>query len=1074
MRAAPPQEDAHRYVADGGRHEAARIEERERGQPAQPAAAPRDGADAIPAAPAAPGAVSEPFDADAGAAGQRRYLTVLFSDLVGSTRLSEELDPEDMRDLVLAYQTATTSAIEADLGFVAQYLGDGILAYFGYPEAHEDDARQAVRAGLAIAEVAASLRARFGRPDIAVRVGIHSGEVVITDLGGRRRQRPDVVADVPNIAVGDVPNVAARLQSLAEPGEVLISAATAALVRGWFGLEDRGPVLLKGVSRPLTVYRVEAPTGAESRIDATISSGLTPLVGRDEEMRLLTSTWEAVHHGRGRVVALSGEAGIGKSRLVRELENLVGHEASMRVRLQCSPHRGSSALFPLIEHLNRVIGEHGRPAERLDRLEKQLRDADLPLASAGPLIAELLGIPFAHRWEATVESAERKKRRTLDAIHSWLLAGSEHAPVLLVVEDLHWIDPTTLELLAPYFGPEPIDRVLAIVTHRSDYVLPWPDRPHAIRLALDRLSAEDVMAIVEIVARDTPLPESVKEQISLRTDGVPLFAEEITHAVLESGEVEEGGSDWLSGNLPDHLVPSTVRESLMARIDRLGSARSLAQLMATVGREVGEDFLRALVPDEQLEEQLASIVSTDLVRRRRAGRQTSYVFKHWLVRDVAYESLLRSDRQRYHERIAETLIRDFPEQAHAQPEVVAHHLVAAGQPVRAIDYLQRAGEAAARRSANLEAIAHFRRAVDLLQGEPPSHERDERELGLLIAVGAPLTACKGYSAPEVEQTYSRAGELCRAVGGESPHLFRALYGTWRVHLLRADYAKAVHYSGELEKMAQPGDPTQQAATHRAIGSTLLYLGRIPTARSHLERVIAAGSADNGTAWLEELQDVVDPWVTCQAYDSWALWLQGEQEGADRAAERAISMAANLEHPFTVDLSLAFTSWLRQFAGDAPGVHELAERALNLALDQGFQFWVGWARIMHGWAEAVLGDPAGGIEAMQVGLREWRAVGSELGTPYFLYLLAETFERQGRIDEAMETLAEADAVTTRTGEGWWLPELHRLRGLLLHRQGRTAEAEARFRLAARLASEHGALALELRASASLAGHGLDSD
>jgi class 3 adenylate cyclase/predicted ATPase len=1001
--------------------------------------------------------------------GERRHLTVLFSDLVSSTELSRLLDPEDLRDLVLAYQEVAGEAVQSNSGFVAQYLGDGILAYFGYPEAHEDDTRLAVSAGLAIARGIQALSERLDHTRLRVRVGIHSGEVVVGDIGNGVRLQHDS-------AIGDTPNIAARLQSLAEPDTVVISGVTAGLVTGRFSLESLGPLSLKGVGEQITAYRVLDEILLDSDLDARTTRGLSPLVGRDGELQALEEAWGAVMAGAGRVVVMSGDPGLGKSRLVWEMEHRFGHEASVQVRLQCSPHRGNSVLFPVIEHLNRVVGEYGTPEERLERLQKHLEDARLPIDETGPLIADLLSIAWGDRWAPVNDSPERRKRRTLDAIHAWLMAGVAAAPVLVVTEDVQWIDPTTLELMAPFFGPEPVERALVVITCRSGHIIQWPDRPHVQRMALDRLPAESMLTLIEALSGGSGLPSNLTQEISTRTDGVPLFAEEMVHAVLESGVVVQRDGGWVSERtLPERLVPATLRESLMSRLDRLGSSRELAQLMACVGREATDDLLRALVgdSDSRFEEHLQRLVSSDMLHRRLAGNQVTYTFKHWLVRDVAYETLLRSRRQQYHERIARTLEAGFPRVVATQPEVVAQHLAAAGLEAAAVPYLQKAGELAHRRSSNVESIGHLNRALEYLRREPESPGRDRLELQLLIALGAPLTASRGYSAPEVERTYSRAGELCTKIGGETPQMFRALYGTWRVHLLRADYRPAITFASELQRLAERSrDHTDLAAAHRAVGSTLFYLGGdLAVTRSHLESVMAAGSRDVGTRWLTELQDVVDPWVTCHAYHAWTQWLQGNTADAEASSLRAMSLADSLGHPFTVALSLSFDSWLRQFMGDPQGVRRQAERALNLSREQGFAFWIGWARIMVGWADATLGDPDGGMAAMRDGLEEWRSVGSELGTTYFLSLIAETTARQGRVEEALLLLADADALVTRTGEEWWQPELYRLRGELLYASGDFEQGSVMLKAAVREARRRATVPLLQRAELSMRSHDL---
>jgi class 3 adenylate cyclase/predicted ATPase len=1009
---------------------------------------------------------------------QRRYLTVLFADLVGSTRLSGELDPEDMRDLVVAYHAGCSDAITSRSGFVAQYLGDGVLAYFGYPQAHEDDARLAVAAGLAITDSVRMLRARFDRLDLDARVSVHTGEVVVGSLG------LGGVAKDEGLAVGETLNVAARLQSAAEPGSVVVSDSTRGLIDGFYVLEGLGELELKGVLRPVHAFQVRGVTPARSRLDAGAERGLTPLFGRDEELGELLEQWESVDDGKGGVVLLSGEPGIGKSRLAYELCLCAARAGSSTMRFRCSPYNAGSALFPFVEHLLEVVGgsEHDveDQAHRLDRLEAHLSELGMNPETDAPPLAELLAIPTADRYGPSSDSLERRKRRTLDVLFRWLLAQAEGLPELVVVEDIQWIDPTSLELLNRYFGADAVPGVLLVLTHRADYLAPWPHRRRVSHIVLEPLGRDAIHSIVHELTGGRALPGELEAQIDLRSDGVPLFVEEITQAVLESGCVEErSGRLVASATLPERIVPSTLRESLMARLDGLGEAKEVARLLSVFGREASFELLGLVseLDDSELEAGLDRLVETDLVRRRDWLSGSAYVFKHWLVQDVAYESLLRSTRRRYHERIARVLPDELPEIVQAQPEFVAHHLIRAGLDSEAVVYLHQAGDLAHRRSANTEAIEHLERALELVRQQPPTSDRDQLELALLIAVGAPLTAAKGYSVPEVEQTYRRAGELCVKLGDDrSAEFFRALYGTWRVHLLRADYVSALEFARRLIRLAEAsGNGTQLGAAHRALGSTHFYLGDDPaTAREQLELVIGSVALERDrTSFLDELHDVVDPWITCHAYQAWSMWLAGRPAEARRLIDRALVLSQELQHPFTRALALSFDSWLCQWMGDVEAVRERAADALAIAREQGYEFWVGWDEIMLGWCDAASGDPEAGLERMTRGLESWRAVGSELGTTYFLVLIADAQRAAGLVDEAWLSLDEADEVARRTREGWWAPELHRIRGELLRlRRAPDAEVEAELERGLLLARQRGSHSLSVRVATSMAQHLLE--
>jgi predicted ATPase len=777
-------------------------------------------------------------------------------------------------------------------------------------------------------------------------------------------------------------------------------------------------------------------------------------------------------------VLLSGEPGIGKSRLAHELLRHASAGGNPTLRLRCSPYNARSTLFPFVEHLLGVTGtgerEAGDPNRRLDELEAHLAQLGMDSMAAAPRIAELLTIPTDHRYPVSSDSADRRKRRTLDVLFNWILAHSRHRPLVAVIEDVQWIDPTTLELLNSFFGAESVPGILLVLTHRADYVPPWVHRPQVRHLALERLGTEAIQKIVHELTGGRALPDELETAIGARTDGVPLFVEEVTHAVLESGCVEErSGRLIAAATLPERLVPSTLRESLMARLDGLGEARDVAQVLSVVRREASFELLRRVadLDDSELEAGLDRLVDTDLARRRHSLHGETYVLKHWLVQDVAYESMLRSARRRYHERIATALPRELPEIVETQPEFLAYHLIQAGEEAQAISYLLRAGLLAHRRSANTEAIEHLERALELVRGQPAA-QRDRLELAVLNALGAPLTAAKGYSVPEVERVYTRAGELCRALGDdETPEFFRALYGTWRVHFMSAAYKRALEFGHQLLRLAEAsGNGTQLGAAHRALASTLFYLGDDPpAAHEHLTQVIKSEALErNRTSFIDELHDVVDPWITCHAYQAWALWMTGRPTEARRLSDRALVLSKELQHPFTRALALSFDSWLCQWQGDVAAVRERARDALAVAKEQGFAFWIGWDEIMLGWAETASGSHEEGLEIMTRGLAEWRAVGSELGTTYFFALMAEAQRTAGRLDEAWHSLDAADEISQRTGEGWWQPEVLRLRAVLLGERGAPpAEIERTLNSALSLARSRSASALSLRSAVTLA-------
>ncbi len=639
---------------------------------------------------------------------ERRHLTVMFCDLVDSTQLSRQLDPEDYRAVVRAYQEAAAAVIQRFDGYMAQYLGDGLLVYFGYPHAHEDEAQRAVQASLELVEAMAPLNTRL-EPQygvrVAVRIGLHTGLVVIGEMGGGNRQE--------QLAMGDTPNIAARLQGLAAPNTVVLSAVTARLVHEAFALEERGLHHFKGVAEPMAVFRVLGPQESPGDEEEAGPARVPFLVGRDEEVGLLLRRWEQSKEGLGQVVLLSGEAGIGKSALVQTLREHVGREGCARLTFRCSPYHTNSALYPVIAHLQRLLRweRDETPEARLAKLERVLDASRQPLAEVVPLLAALLAVPLPEgRYAALTLTPQQQRQQTLDALVAWLLAEAERQPVLAVYEDLHWADPSTLELLGALLEQAPTVPMLTVLTFRPVFVPPWPSRSHLTPITLNRLERPQVEALITHLAGGKALPAEVVAHIVAKTDGVPLFVEELTKMLLESDLLQEDTQHYvLTGPLTAVTIPATLQDSLMARLDRLGAAKDVAQLGAVVGREFAYDVLQALAPLDEatLQARLAQLVEAELLYQRGRPPRARYVFKHALIQDAAYASLLKSTRQQVHQQIAQVFEARFPALVETQPELVAQHYTAAGCTEQAVVYWQRAGQQASDRSANVEAISHL-------------------------------------------------------------------------------------------------------------------------------------------------------------------------------------------------------------------------------------------------------------------------------------------------------------------------------------------------------------------------------
>jgi class 3 adenylate cyclase/predicted ATPase len=1011
----------------------------------------------------APPAVSATADAE------RRQLTVLFCDLVDSTVLASQLDPEEWREVVRAYQDTCGKVIARYEGHIAQYLGDGLLVYFGYPQAHEDDAQRAVRAGLGMVEAMAPLNTRLGQErgvQLAVRLGIHTGQVVVGEIGGGDGRQEQ-------LALGETPNVAARLQGIAAPNTVVISAATLQLLGGFFACQALGSHLLKGMTQPLAVYQVRYESTARSRLEAASRTGLTPLVGREAEVALLRERWTQVKDGLGQVVLLSGEAGIGKSRLVQVLQEQVATEPQTWLTpCQCSPYYQHTALYPMIDLLERVALRFEReeaPQQRIRKLEGFVVQYGLPLAETVPLFAALLSLPLAEGYTPLTASPEQQKQQTLQALLTILRRIAAQQPVLFVMEDLHWVDPSTLKFLTLLVDQGPTARILALWTFRPDFRPPWTGRAHLTQVTLNRLPRRQAAELAGRVAYGKALPPEVIEHVVAKTDGVPLFVEELTKMVLESGLLQEREDRYeLTGPLPPLAIPTTLHDSLMARLDRLASVKSLAQLGATLGREFSYELLQAvsLWDEDTVHRGLHELVAAEFLYQQGLPPHATYRFKHALIQDAAYQSVLRSTRQQYHQRIAQALEARFPALVETQPELVAQHYTAAGCTESAVCYWQRAGQHASERSAHLEAISHCTTGIELLKTLPETPAHTHQALSLHIALGAALQMAKGSAAPEVEHAYTQARALCQQVG-ETPELAPVLLGLWRFYLVRPQLHTARELGDTLLRLAQRTDaPALAVIAHYALGATWWWLGALPAARLHLEEAIAHYRPDQRRSLVFHIGQ--DPGVGCRVNAARTLWCLGYPNQAVAHIHEALALAHALSHPFSLAFAWCWAAFVSQVRRDVPAVHEHAEAAVALSTAQGFTQWAAWGTSLRGWAAALQGQGAEGMAQVRQGIAAWRATGAALVVPYLYAVQAEVSTHLGHSEAGLQALGEAHTLVEQQEERWWEAEIHRLRGVLLLRQmgPRQAEAEAWLRRALDVARRQEAKSLELRAAMSL--------
>jgi predicted ATPase/class 3 adenylate cyclase len=994
-------------------------------------------------------------------------LTVQFIDLVGSTTLSQQLDPEDYHARVVAYQTACEQVIARYEGHIAQYLGDGVLVYFGYPTAHEDDAVRAVRSGLEI--VAAVGQLKF-TPLLHVRIGIHTGPVMVGEIGaGERTER---------LALGETPNIAARVQGHAAPNEVLVSATTFRLMHGLFATEGRGPQELKGISTPMTLYRVVGESTAQSRVEAAVQMGLTPLAGRVEELALLQRRWDQAKAGAGQVVLLSGEPGIGKSRLVQELKEHVSAEGATRIEFRCSPYHQNSALYPIIDHLQRLLqfARDDTSATKLQKLQHRLSLYRFSQVDTVPLLAALLSLPHPVEYSPLTMSPQKQKEKTQAALVAWLAEEAEQAAVFCAWEDLHWADPSTLEVLTLLLDQVPTTRLLTLLIFRPEFRLPWSNRSHLSQITLGRLGRPYVEAMVERVTGGKTLPAEIVQQIVSKTDGVPLFVEELTKTVVESGLVRDEGDRYVGAHggapIPPLAIPATLQDSLMARLDRLAPVKEIAQLGATLGREFSYEVLQAVSPIDEgsLQQGLRQLVEVELLYQRGLPPQATYLFKHALIQDTAYQSLLKSKRQQYHQKIAQVLAEQFPDTNEAQPELLAHHYTEANLLAQAIPFWQQAGQKAIRRSANVEASSHLTKGLELLKTLPDTPEHAQQELTLQLALAAPLMATKGWAHPEVARRYSRARELCQQVG-ETPQLFPALWGQWGFYFIGGELHTARELGEQLLRISQSvQDPALLVEGHHALWPALFFLGEFALTRAHLEQGIALyDSQQHGSRAF--FYGGHDPGVCCQ--DFWALTLcsLGYPDQALKRVREALTLAQELSHPLSLAVALYYAARIHQARWERQEAQEQAETLIALSREQGFALTLGWGIIYRGWALAEQGQVEEGITQIRQGLIAYRATGAEVARPHFLALLAEACGKGRQIEEGLNALAEALAIVHKNGEREYEAELYRLKGELLRahdgHKGKIDDVEQYFLQALAVARHQQAKSLELRAATSCA-------
>jgi class 3 adenylate cyclase/predicted ATPase len=999
---------------------------------------------------------------------ERRQVTVMFSDLVGSTALSARMDPEDLREIISAYQKCVTETVQRFGGFVAKYMGDGVLVYFGYPQAHEDDAERAVRAGMELVAAVGGLKTHA---PLQTRVGIATGLVVVGDLIGSGASQEQAI-------VGETPNLAARLQSVAEPNSVVVAESTRKLLGNLFELEGLGSQELKGITGAVRAWAALRPASIESRFDALHASGLTQLVGRNEELELLLRRWARAKTGEGQMVLLSGEAGIGKSRLTAALLERLAPEPHTRLRYFCSPQHTDSALYPIISQMERAARfTHGDTAQaKLDKLDALLAQSFTSRQDAA-LLAEMLSLPNDGRYPTLELAPKERRQKTQEALAAQLAGLTRQRPALMIVEDAHWVDPTSLEVFGRTANQIKTLPVLLIVTFRPEFNPPWAGQSHVTSMALNRLGEREAAAIIARIVGNKDLPADVRAEIVERTDGIPLFVEEMTKAVLEAES--EGEARRTAAAVPSSAlaVPPSLHASLMARLDRLGPAKEVAQIGATIGREFSHALLAAVVrkPEAEVLSALDRLVAAELVFRQGVPPYAKYLFKHALVHDAAYGTLLREPRRALHAGIAETLEREFVDISETQPELLARHCTEAGLIEKAVGLWGKAGQRSLERSALVEAIAQLTRALGQIATLPATPALRREQIKLQVALITPLMHLKGHAAPETKVAAERARLLIKEaeVLGEPPDdpllLFSILFASWGTNLVAFNGDVCCDLADQFLLLAEKqGTIIPLMVGHRIMGVSLTSTGGVAEGLAHYNKAMALYDPIEHRPLATRFSVDVGMGILC--YRSWALWLLGWPEAALADTDYALQHAREIGQAATLLHALAFTSATQIFCGNYAAASALLNELVALANEKSASYWKAWAIISQGWLLALSGRPWDAIEMITSGVSAYRSTGATIYVPMYLSYLTRAHAEVDQLAEAWRCIEEAVAAVEKTKERLWEAEIHRIGGKITLKSPELAgreKAQAYFEKALAVARQQQAKSLELRAAMSLA-------
>jgi class 3 adenylate cyclase/tetratricopeptide (TPR) repeat protein len=983
-----------------------------------------------PSVPASP-PVETDLSAHLGEA-ERRQVTVLFCDLADSTSLALQLDPEDLRDVIGSYHKCCTREITRFGGFVAKYLGDGVLAYFGYPQAHDDDAEQAIQAGLSLSLAVPTCGPKPDRL-LQVRVGIATGLAVVGDLIG------EGAAQERNI-VGETPNLAARLQAVAEPGQVIVSENTRRLSRGLFEYRDLGQVPLRGFPTPIQAWHVVKEAGVDSRFEALHGSRVAPLAGREEELNLLLGRWHQVKAGDGQAAVIVGEPGLGKSRLAVALDQCLAEERHRVAWCFCSPHHLDSALYPIVRYLERAA-DFANPdlvSDKQAKLERYLEQSPIETAIALPLLSSLLSLPMEAAANFADLSPQMRRQLTITTLLEHFASMAQQQPLLIIFEDVHWIDPTSLELLGHLVDQARNLRLLLVITTRPEFSPPWPAHSHIATLSLRHLSPRDAEFIVKQITTEQPLPQLIMDQIIARTDGIPLFIEELTQSILESGllqQVSDGNTEEALSRL---AIPMTLQDSLMARLDRLGAAKEIAQVGSCIGREFQAAIVAAVMGTPHLDTGLTQLVNAGLLFRRGDGQHATFIFKHALVRDAAYSSMLKARRQRWHERIAGTL-EDLRRKSEVlvSPEVLAYHFQQGPNIAAAVSYWIEAGDFAEHRGMGREAVAHYRTAAQLMDLLESDHRVRAGEPGLLMKLGSALLQVEGYGSGASLDAYRRARSLAER-HGQADKVVRAGIGGAPILFSDGRYREALQIMGEASPDHLAELPSQ-TRVHLLTMHSVAQFG--------LGDFLLAWDLDDRACSLDAETPCThanpigggDPAIVARAYASMAGTVLGYFDRCLALAQEALEIARSRNHAFTI--AWALQGKARAYGNVAAYADQLAcaEEAASICERHGFEARLGTVLMQRGAAYFGLGQMQTALVDARRGLDIWRKKSHRFHMSYYLSEYVDMMIRCGKIGEAEIALSEAEQIVAETDEKSHAAELYRLRGIMWELAGEQQKA-----------------------------------